>query len=88
MTNLALTASGLGRRLKDIDRAWLATAVIFAIVAIAAPDQASVSARFPLAALIGSAPGLRVAIAGAADAKAIGAAVPELVDLLEQSFEV
>ncbi|MDD9878159.1 MAG: permease [Magnetovibrio sp.] len=73
MTNLALTASGLGRRLKDIDRAWLATAVIFAIVAIAAPDQASVSARFTLDALIGIAPFLLFAIAVAAYAKASGA---------------
>lgn len=73
MSNLVLTASGIGRRIGGIDRAWLATAVIFALIAIVAPDQAPVSARFTLNALVEIAPYLLFAIAIAAYAKATGA---------------
>jgi len=73
MTNLALAASGLGKQLGRIDRAWLATAVIFALIVLIAPDQAPVSARFTVAALIEIAPFLVAAIGIAAYAKATGA---------------
>ncbi|MEK9724044.1 MAG: permease [Rhodospirillaceae bacterium] len=73
MTQLALAASQFGRRIGKIDRAWLATAVIFALVVALAPEQAPVSARFTLDALVGIAPFLLFAIAVAAYAKASGA---------------
>jgi len=73
MTNLAMAASHLGKRVGKFDRAWLATAVIFALIAILAPDQAPISARFTIEALIGIAPFLLFAIAIAAYAKATSA---------------
>ncbi|MBT3658629.1 MAG: permease [Rhodospirillaceae bacterium] len=72
MTNLVLAATDLGKRIGTIDRAWLATAIIFALVVVLAPDQAPVSARFTVEALIGIAPYLLFAIAIAAYAKATG----------------
>lgn len=73
MTQLALAATSFGRHLGKIDRAWLATAVIFALVALVAPAQAPESAWFTLDALVGIAPFLLFAIAIAAYAKATGA---------------
>jgi len=73
MTQLVMAASNWGKRLGGIDRAWLATAVIFAIVAIFSPAQAPASAQFTLDALVGIAPFLLFAIAVAAYAKATGA---------------
>jgi len=73
MTQLALAASNLGHRLVGIDRAWLATAVIFLLIVIISPAQAPVSAQFTIDALIGIAPFLLFAIGIAAYAKATGA---------------
>ena len=77
MTNLVLVASDFGRRVtlatRGFDRAWIAVAVIFAIIAIFEPAQALASFEFALKALLGIAPFLFAAIAIAAYAKVSGA---------------
>jgi len=73
MTQLAIAASNMGKWLGDIDRTWIATALIFLAIVAIAPDQAPVSAQFTLDALVGIAPFLFSAIAIAAYAKATGA---------------
>lgn len=73
MTQLTLAATNMGRWIGGIDRAWLATAVIFALLAFLVPEQAPASARFTVDALAGIAPFLLLAIAVAAYAKATGA---------------
>ena len=73
MTQLAIAASNMGKWLGDIDRTWIANALIFLAIVAIAPDQAPVSAQFTLDALVGIAPFLFSAIAIAAYAKATGA---------------
>lgn len=73
MTNLALTAADVTRRIGSIDKAWLAVAVIFALIAAIQPEQAPESFVFVIDQLIGIAPYLLAAIAIAAYAKASGA---------------
>ena len=70
MTNLVLIASSFSRCIthgvRDIDNTWTAFAVIFTLIAINEPAQASASFEFTLKALIGIAPFLLGAIAIAA----------------------
>jgi len=73
MTDLALKISGVTEPLRRIERAWLVTAAVFAVLALTAPEQAQVSLGFVLEALVGIAPFLLLAIAVAAYAKASGA---------------
>ena len=73
MVQLVIGASNISRWLGDIDRTWIATALIFLAVIAIAPDQAPVSAQFTLDALIDITPFLFSAIGIAAYAKATGA---------------
>ena len=73
MVQLVIGASNISRWLGDIDRTWIATALIFLAVVAIAPDQAPVSAQFTLDALIDITPFLFSAIGIAAYAKATGA---------------
>ncbi len=73
MSNLQLTMSDFGNRVLRLDRAWLASAVVFAGLAAISPEQAKASAQFTLENLIAIAPYLLLAISIAAYAKASGA---------------
>lgn len=73
MSNLVLTVSHFGQRLIRVERAWLAVAAIFLVLALAVPTQAHTSLTFTLAQLVEIAPYLAAAIGIAAYAKASGA---------------
>lgn len=73
MTALALQVRAFGGRLSGLDRAWLATAVVMAILAIFAPPQANKSIIFVGRSLVDVAPFLLVSVAIAAYAGASGA---------------
>jgi uncharacterized membrane protein YraQ (UPF0718 family) len=73
MTNLVLTVSNFGQRLVRVERAWLAVAGIFVVLAVFQPAQAETSFVFTLKQLVEIAPYLAAAIGIAAYAKASGA---------------
>ncbi|MBT6093502.1 MAG: permease [Rhodospirillaceae bacterium] len=77
MTNLVLSAADFSKRIGHgigaIDKAWVAVAIIFALIAAIEPAQAPESFRFVIEALLEIAPFLLAAIAIAAYAKASGA---------------
>ncbi len=73
MANLQLMKTELGNQVLRVDRAWLTSAVIFALLAVVFPNQAKDSALFTLNNLIEIAPYLLLAISIAAFAKASGA---------------
>ena len=82
MTALRLALAQWPRRALAVDRAWLAIAIIFALLAMAVPDQAAASARFTAGALLGVLPFLLLSVALAASAKASGAD-----NLIARAFE-
>ncbi len=73
MTDRTVSLGTLPRRAREIDRAWLTVAFVFAALLLLAPAQAEAALRFTLSALWNVAPFLLASIAIAAYAQASGA---------------
>lgn len=73
MSELVWMAHSARRRLRDVDRVWLALAALFLVLAVASPAQALDSLRFTIDAFLWILPFLLVSVLLAAWIKAAGA---------------